>query len=279
MIATVLDWQGNIIMLFGGYQQQDNQYQYQYQQSQYPIPNNPQLANDAQSFYNFCENKSALGQGFPLGQAGGSNNNANAIGTVDSNGVYDEQDDHADPSGPYYHLIRACKEEPQRFDDQTGSNVCDHCGRNGHEADACIEWDPVHFDKAVCTACNNVRHSLDECPKFRAMSTAQKQALLLGAGARRPGVRSVHHPWTSYVHPDYRGPGFPLSRQILREISGHERLGPVLRNMWKVWDYSRGVPDEFRDPGRESVRAILHAALDETFRVDDSGQEGDEMQS
>ncbi|KAL1873935.1 hypothetical protein Daus18300_003807 [Diaporthe australafricana] len=282
----VFDRQGNIIgqhgnvydhsqaMPYQGYQQQVNQYQ----PAQYPTPNNPQLANSAQSFYNFCEDKRAFGQGVRPGQVGG-NNNANPMGTVDSDGGKDDQGDAVDPSDPCYHLIRACKDEPHRFADQTGSNVCDNCGRDGHEAVACIAWDPVHFDKGVCTACNNVQHSLDECPKFRAMRTAQKQALLLGAGAGRPGVRSVHHAWTSYVHRDYRGPGFPLTRQALRDISADERLGPVLRNMWKVWNYNRGVPGDFRDRCYDSVRVILHTGLDETFRGDDGGKEGDEMQS
>lgn len=161
--------------------------------------------------------------------------------------------------------------EPHRFADNTGTNLCDYCGRDGHEADACIKWDPVHFDKPVCTACNNDQHSLDECPKFRSMSVPERRALLLGKGARRPGVRSEDHAWTKYVrlggtYANEGGGGMlPLTRVFLRDLSRDEAVGAMMQNMWRIWDYGRGVPNQFRDTRADSLAEDQAQPLDERF--------------
>lgn len=171
-------------------------------------------------------------------------------------------------------LLLASEREPHRFADNTGMNLCDYCGRDGHEADACIKWDPAHFDKPVCTACNNDQHSLDECPKFRAMPLPERQALLLGKGGRRPGVRSEHHAWTRYVHRagnyDNKegggGGGLPLTRLFLRNLSLDKDSGAMMQDVWKVWDYARGVPGRFWDPRAESLAGDPAADVDERFK-------------
>ncbi|KKY30954.1 hypothetical protein UCDDA912_g09132 [Diaporthe ampelina] len=179
------------------------------------------------------------------------------------------------PESSHGGLVRAGEREPHRFADKTGMGLCDYCGRDGHEADACIKWDPVHFDKPVCTACNNDQHSLDECPKFGAMPPRDKAALLLDKGARRPGVRGENHAWTSYVRRRgcyYReggagagAGGLPLTRVFLFVLLSSRGSGAGLQDIWKVWDYGRGVPDQFRDLRAESLAGNPATPLDERF--------------
>lgn len=175
------------------------------------------------------------------------------------------------PVGRDVEPLPASEMEPHRFADNTGTNLCDYCGRDGHEADACIRWDPVHFDKPVCTACNNDQHSLDECPKFRSMNVPERRALLLGKGARRPGVRSEDHAWTRYVrlggtYANEGGGGMlPLTRVFLRDLSLDEGIGPMMQNMWRIWDYGRGVPNQFRDSRAERLAEDQAQPLDERF--------------
>jgi hypothetical protein len=173
------------------------------------------------------------------------------------------------PETPPPEVLLASEKEPWRFTDNTGTNLCDYCGRDGHEADACLKWDPVHYDKPVCTACNNDQHSLDECPRFRAMPTPQRQALLLDKGAGRPGVRSQYHPWTSYVHRGgdgaSRGANLPLTRRFLFSLSVNPQRSEKVQKFWSVWDYNRGVPSKFRDPRAEALAGDPAAPVDERF--------------
>lgn len=164
--------------------------------------------------------------------------------------------------------LRAHINSPGRFEDKSGTGRCDWCGRHGHEAVSCLRWDPEHFDKAACVVCNNASHGVDECPRFARMAREARASLLLGGGAWRPGVRSRHHAWTDYCTREYRGQGFPMTRRFARGLAGDARTGPVVRNLWKVWDYRRGVPREFRDPAFDSVRKIVLAGLDEKFQTD-----------
>lgn len=172
---------------------------------------------------------------------------------------------------------RARNRSPERFEDKSGSRHCDWCKRAGHEAIDCIRWDPEHFDKAVCVACNNARHGIDECPKFHQMGRGARADLLLARGARRPGVRSRHHAWPAYCTIDYWGPGFPMTRAYLRGLAGDEKVGPMLRNVWKIWDYRRSLPAEFRDPDLDDAITIALADLDERFEAEQrpSGDEED----
>lgn len=253
---------------------------------------NTQLAADAQSFFSFVKHK--MGQDEDYQDEGDQESNQAevdqderdqdegiALGNTSSNNANSIISQRAAPHPPVpiykpvpayqpesstKELLSASEKEPHRFADNTGMNLCDYCGRDGHEADACIKWDPVHFDKPVCTACNNDQHSLDECPKFRAMSVPERQVLLLEKGGRRPGVRSEHHAWTSYVHRgDYKkeGGGFPLTRGFLRGLSLDQDSGAMLQNAWKVWDYKRGVPHRFWDPVAESLVRNPAAPVDE----------------
>lgn len=263
---------------------------------------NPQLAAAAQSFFSFVKHKMDQDEDYQDegGQEEGDqdeddqeSNQAEpsqderdqdegiALGNTSSNHANSINSQRAAPRPPVpvikpvpayqpestiKELLSASEKEPHRFADNTGMNLCDYCGRDGHEADACIKWDPVHFDKPVCTACNNDQHSLDECPKFRAMTVAERQALLLGKGGRRPGVRSKYHAWTSYVrHGDYKkeGGGYPLTRGFLRGLSLDQDSGAMLQDAWKVWDYKHGVPDRFWDPLAESLVRNPAAPVDE----------------
>ncbi|KAK2608018.1 hypothetical protein N8I77_006655 [Diaporthe amygdali] len=263
-----------------GLQQQVNQFP----QMQSANTGDPQLAAAAQSFFAFAEDKLAQDEGVAMGSATGSDGSDDSD-DIDDN---DDNDDHQEdplpaepasqPDSQLAKILRAHEDEPHRFQDKTGMNLCDYCNRYGHEADTCIKWDPVHFDKPVCIACNNDEHTMDECHKFHAMSMEHKQLLLLGKGARRPGVRSVYNAWTTYVHFDYQGGGFPLTRQFLRGLSNNEQNGAMIQNIWKLWDYRRGLPDHLRDPAFESVESITLAALDESF-ADDGDEEGDDMPS
>ncbi|KAK7736628.1 hypothetical protein SLS53_006831 [Cytospora paraplurivora] len=161
--------------------------------------------------------------------------------------------------------LRARDRSPERFEDKSGNGQCDWCERPGHEAIDCIRWDPEHFDKAVCVACNNVLHGIDECPKFNQMDKGARAFLLLEKGAHRPGVRSKYHAWPDYCTIDYWGEGFPMTRGYLRELVENERLGPVMRNVWKIWDYRRSLPQEFQDPNLDNAITIALADLDERF--------------
>lgn len=94
--------------------------------------------------------------------------------------------------------ISAVLNADEEMGDYTGTNLCRWCGREGHEAIDCIKFDPEHLDKLVCVACNNKKHVIDECEKFtKVMSVEQQAALLLDAGAGKPGVRSFFYPWVS----------------------------------------------------------------------------------
>lgn len=290
---------------FQGPQQQ----MYPNQQSQNAETSNPQLAAAAQSFLSFVEHKmdqdedhqddSDQGdsdQGDSDQDEGGENEAVQevtqaeldqdqrdqdegvALGNTSSNNPDGTNAQPADIRKPAPILKPdvmknrlASAKEPHRFADNTGTNLCDYCGRDGHEAADCIKWDPVHFDKPVCTACNNDQHSLDECAKFRAMTEHQRHALLLGKGGRRPGVRSDYHAWTSYVHFDFiynkeGSGGFPLTRLFLRSLSLDKDNGAMLQNLWKVWDYERGVPDQFLDPRAGSLTSLPARDLDESFK-------------
>lgn len=211
-------------------------------------------------------------EGVALGNASDYDNGNNAASTGSQ--LAPPPEPAAFPSPPVgrdVEPLAASEMEPHRFTDNTGTNLCDYCGRDGHEADACIRWDPVHFDKPVCTACNNDQHSLDECPKFRGMSVPERRALLLGKGARRPGVRSEDHAWTRYVrlggtYANEGGGGMPpLTRVFLRGLSRDEAMGPMMQNMWRVWDYRRGVPNQFRDLGADGLAEDQAQPLDERF--------------
>lgn len=251
------------------------------QQVQNTAMGDPQLAAAAQSFYSFVTNN--------LDQ-----DDVNQVddyqGDVDSDEEEENQDEgiasrntsdksatssHGQrappnqPESPPTEVLQASEKEPHRFDDKTGTGLCDYCGRDGHEADVCLKWDMYHYDKPVCTACNNDQHSLDECPKFRAMPTPQKQALLLGKGGRRPGVRSEYYTWTSYVHRNgYKSSngGLPLTRRFLFNLSvKNHGIGAAPQNIWKMWDYERGVPVQFIDPRAESLAGNPAAPVDERF--------------
>ncbi|KAG6360861.1 hypothetical protein INS49_011928 [Diaporthe citri] len=268
---------------------------------------NPQLAADAQSFFSFVKHKMDQDEDYQDeggqdegnqdedGQEEGSqeSNRAEvdqderdrdegiALGNTSSNNAHSINRQRTAPPKPVLvyppdssvmNLLSASEREPHRFADNTGTNLCDYCGRDGHEADACIKWDPVHFDKPVCTACNNDQHSLDECPKFRAMPSSQREALLLGKGGRRPGVRSEYHAWTHYVHRGGKynmegGGGLPLTRLFLRNLTLDRDSGAMMQDVWKVWDYERGVPERFRDPRAESLAGDPAADVDERFKA------------
>lgn len=264
--------------------------------------NDPQFAALAQSFYTFVKDKMEQDEGYQDedyqgegGQGGavddeggtestqaevdqdeGDQDEGVALGNASSNNANSTNNQRARLPKPALvfiptNLLTASKDEPHRFTDNTGMNLCDYCGREGHEADLCIRWDPVHFDKPVCTACNNDQHSLDECPKFRAMSTQEKQVLLLGKGGRRPGVRSEYHAWTNYARgggnysTEGGGGGYPLTRLFLRDLSLDKNNGAMLQNVWKVWDYTRGVPEQFLDPRVESLAGGPADDVDERF--------------
>ncbi|KAK7707606.1 hypothetical protein SLS64_007125 [Diaporthe eres] len=281
---------------FQGSQQQFNPTQ----PAQNAETSNPQLAAAAQSFFSFVKHK--MDQDKDYQDAGGQEEGGQDEDDQESNQAEPSQDERDQDEGialgntsrnnansinsqraaprppvPVYQpessatdLLSASEKEPHRFADNTGMNLCDYCGRDGHEADACIKWDPVHFDKPVCTACNNDQHSLDECPKFRAMPLSQRQALLLDKGGRRPGVRSEHHAWTRYVHRGGRynkeGGGLPLTRLFLRNLSLDKESGAMMQDAWKVWDYRRGVPERFWDPRAESLAGDPAADVDERFK-------------
>lgn len=272
-----------------GPQQQVNRAQQPYN----PGMNDPSAAALAQSFYNFVQDRVDQEEGYQdeddHGQGEGDENECAqesdqaedegdqdegvALGNASSNNTDSTNDQRARLPKPAVivppmNLLTASRDEPHRFTDNTGMNLCDYCGREGHEADACIRWDPVHFDKPVCTACNNDQHSLDECPKFRVMSMSEKQDLLLGKGARRPGVRSDYHAWTNYARHggNYNNEGgFPLTRLFLRNLSLDKDNGAMLQNVWKVWDYARGVPDQFLDSRAESLAGDPTNNVDERF--------------
>lgn len=272
---------------------------------------NPQLAAAAQSFFSFVKNKmdqdedyqdeggqgeggqdeSEQDEGDPVDGDQESNqaevdedergqDEGIALGNTSSNNANSTNSQRAAPPKPVSiyqpessatNLLSASEREPHRFADNTGMNLCDYCGRDGHEADACLKWDPVHFDKPVCTACNNDQHSLDECPKFRAMTLPERKALLLDKGGRRPGVRSEHHAWTRYVHHGGKynkeggGGGLPLTRLFLRNLS-LDYDSAMMQDVWMVWYYGRGVPERFWDPRAESLAADPAADVDERFK-------------
>jgi hypothetical protein len=251
----------------------------------------PQLAAAAQSFYSFVTNKMDQDEnvqdeddrvddyqddgdfeeknpdeGIAMGTTSGKNANSSSSQPAPPN--QQAPPPPSQPESPPTEVLLASEREPYRFFDNTGIGLCDYCGRDGHEAEACLKWDPVHYDKPVCTACNNDQHSLDECPRFRAMPTPEKQRLLLDKGAGRPGVRSQYNPWTSYVHRDgYRisDAGLPLTRRFLFNLSVSPESGAMLQNIWKVWDYGQGVPDQFQDPRAESLAGDPAAPVDERF--------------
>lgn len=240
----------------------------------------PQLAAAAQSFYSFVTNNldqddvdqvdDYQGDGDSEEEENQDEGTASRKSSGKSAIVSNGQKAHTNqPESPPTEVLQASEKEPHRFVDKTGTGLCDYCGRDGHEADVCIKWDMYHYDKPVCTACNNDQHSLDECPKFRAMTTPEKQTLLLGKGGRRPGVRSEYYAWTSYVHLDgYKSSngGLPLTRRFLFNLSvKNHGIGAAPQNIWKSWDYERGVPDQFLDPRAESLAGDPAAPVDERF--------------
>ncbi|KAG8161911.1 hypothetical protein KVR01_007676 [Diaporthe batatas] len=175
------------------------------------------------------------------------------------------------PEMPPAEMLWARERSPHRFQDRTGTGMCDYCDRVGHEAEACLKWDPDHYDKPVCTACNNKEHSLDECPRFRAMPLAEKRALLVGKGAGRPGVRSQYYAWTKYVgqghgHGHGHGDaGVPLTRRFVQDLSNTLGSGGGGSDIWEDWDYGQGIPDEFRDSVAEVLAADQPGLVDERF--------------
>lgn len=281
--------------------QRPQQQMYPTQQPQNADTSDPQLTAAAQSFLSFikdkidhhegCQDEDDQGDGVEdeaeqesiqaeVDQDQREQDEGVALGNTSSNNP-DTTTAATQPAVPrkpapalsteHLKALQASDKEPHRFADNTGMNLCDYCGRDGHEAAACLKWDPTHFDKPVCTACNNDQHSLDECPKFRAMTVPQRQALLLGEGGRRPGVRSDYHAWTDYLRPgDNRnkegGGGFPLTRLFLQDLSLDRDSGAMLTNIWKVWDYGRGVPDRFLDPRAEMLASYPMGDLDERFK-------------
>lgn len=265
------------------------------QQDQNGETTNPQVAAAAQPFWSFVENRMDQDNNYhdQRGQDEGeleestqsqvSQNERDqdegvALGYTSSNNAINFCNQLAAPNQLEHlllpqKLLMASYEEPHRFADNTGTNLCDYCGRDGHEADVCLKWDPDHFDKPVCTACNNDQHSLDECPKFSAMAMPERVALLLGKGALRPGVRSEYHAWTRYArHGDHNGKdgaGLPLQRLILQTLSRSKDIGTMIQNVWKVWDYGRGyVPDLFLQAGKHAtgLGAKSLAESDESFK-------------
>ncbi|KUI62766.1 hypothetical protein VP1G_09892 [Cytospora mali] len=173
-----------------------------------------------------------------------------------------------DEPNPITKVLRANINSPGRFGSKAGTGKCDWCGRDGHEAIDCIKWDPQHFDKAVCIVCNNVSHSIDECPTFVGMKQEERAFLLLDKGRWRPGVRSRYHAWTDYCNREYWGQGFPMTRRFVRALAKDAGTGPVMQNVWKVWDYGQGVPREFCDANFDSARKIVLAGLDEKFETE-----------
>lgn len=240
------------------------------------VMEDPQLAAAAKSFYSFVTNN--LDQADVNKVDGDFEEEENQDEDIASHNTRDkrapssndQQGSSNQLESPPIEVLQASDKEPHRFVDKTGTGLCDYCGRDGHEADVCIKWDLYHYDKPVCTACNNDQHSLDECPKFRAMTTPEKQTLLLDKGGRRPGVRSEYYAWTSYVHRDgYKsggGGGLPLTRRFLFNLSvKNHGIGAAPQNIWKLWDYERGVPDQFLDPRAESLAGNPAAPVDERF--------------
>ncbi|POS70069.1 hypothetical protein DHEL01_v211536 [Diaporthe helianthi] len=247
----------------------------------------PQLADAAQSFYDFFTNN------MDENEMDQEEHNPQEYDQEDSEGGEDDQvdngpeeeiqdegvamgntsgndaDNHNSPQAfsnqrpelPPAEVLWARERSPYRFQDRTGMGVCDYCDRIGHEAEACLKWDPDDYDKPVCTACNNKEHSLDECPKFRAMTLSEKQTLLVTKGAGRPGVRSQYHAWTRYVlHNSAR---LPLTRRFLQDLSDSPGSGAA--DVWKDWDYDQGVPDQFRDLVAEALAADHPSLVDERF--------------
>lgn len=169
---------------------------------------------------------------------------------------------------PTVKVLRAHANSPGRFEDKSGTGWCGWCGRGGHEAVDCLKWDPEQFDKAACVKCNNAAHGIDECPRFVRLDQETRAFILLHKGAGRPGVRSVFHAWTDYCTRDYYGGGFPMTRRFVRDLAADDSIGPMMQNMWKVWDYRRGVPGEFVDEQWDSVNKVMLAGLDEKFRTE-----------
>lgn len=109
--------------------------------------------------------------------------------------------------------------------DYSGTGLCRWCGREGHEAVDCIKMDPTHFDKAVCVACNNKQHAIDQCDKFAMrMTWGEQAALLIDAGIGKPGVRSYSYPWVCVVF-IFEFPSLRLV--LLHSISGHLVFTPL----------------------------------------------------
>lgn len=253
--------------------------------SQQPGTQFDALAPGAEVLYKPGEDDWIFGdQGLALGQPNNDNNSNNNNNTNNDNNTSVDPAAPQDEirltpllepvtvanseSDPITKVLRAHINSPGRFEDKSGTGRCDWCGRHGHEAVACIKWDPAHFDKAVCVVCNNAAHGIDECPRFIGMGRERRAFLLLDKGAWRPGVRSTYHPWTDYCGREYWGQGFPMTRRFVRGLADDERTGPMMRNLWKVWDYRRGVPREFYDARFDSVRKIVLAGLDEKFKTE-----------
>lgn len=110
-----------------------------------------------------------------------------------------EQSQHREDMWLHRRQDAATIEADTRWGNYSGTDLCRWCGRHGHEAVQCIRWDPDHFDKLVCVACNNKKHVIDECSNFANLSDEAKAKLLLVDGAKKPGVRSFFWPWVRFL--------------------------------------------------------------------------------
>ncbi|KAJ4388122.1 hypothetical protein N0V93_008727 [Gnomoniopsis smithogilvyi] len=153
----------------------------------------------------------------------------------------------------------AIVEADDQFESYAGTNLCRWCGRRGHEAVQCIKWDPEHFDKLVCTVCNNKKHLIDECLRFDGMTDEQKRKLLLVDGAGRPGARSFFWPWNTWYQTHYAKDfnendlspnvtALPMTRAFIKRLASTHPSGKMWANLWKTFPYGDcKMPQEFHD--------------------------------
>ncbi|KAI8714973.1 hypothetical protein NCS52_01003900 [Fusarium sp. LHS14.1] len=81
---------------------------------------------------------------------------------------------------------------------QAGEYLCANCVGVTHNLDRCVNMDESDGVVDGCTLCNDIRHDIDECPKFMAMTAREKAFVLVYDRGCLPPMRTQRG-WFGYL--------------------------------------------------------------------------------